>query len=102
MGNLVRDTLAGLYYAGVALFVTCAWRSLKGTTKRQSRVTLAWGGVCGGLVAALVLFGRVALTIPSVPTTVLALLLGQWFFAGFTLGAAAEMIYRRTPRKALQ
>jgi hypothetical protein len=102
MASLARDVLVGLYFAGVALFLTFAWRSLKGTNARHSRVIMVWGGVSGGLVAAVIFGGRVALAAPSVPASILALLLSQWFFVGFTLGAGTEMIFRRTLRKGLQ
>jgi hypothetical protein len=99
MGSLVRDVLVGLFYAGVALFATFAWRSLKGANAQRSRVIMAWGGACGGLVAAVAFGGRVASGVPGVPASILALLLSQWFFVGFTLGTGTEMIYRRTLRK---
>ena len=102
MGSLVRDVLVGLYYAGIALFLTFAWRSLKGSTARRSRDIMAWGVACGGLVAAVAFGGRVASAVPDVPVSILALLLGQWFFVGFTLGTGTEMIYRKALRKSPQ
>jgi hypothetical protein len=102
MGNLLRDVLVGLYYAGIALFVAFAWRSLKGATARRSRVIMVWGAACGGVATVVAFGGRVALAVPGVPAPILALLLSQWFFVGFALGTGTEMIFRRTLRKGLQ